>query len=125
MDIVPSLDGKLDFMNLIGTQLLTTLVAIAISMVIILFPILKLRRVGMKESMLRHRRGTKARYTLIGLQFAVSIIFFILLGLSVGMQKFERSYFSDNLNTKIYFATPELSCDNAMGVAKLCQLNYE
>ena len=100
MDIVPSLDGKLGFMSLIGTQLLTTLVAIAISMVIILFPILKLRRVGMKESMLRHRRGTKARYTLIGLQFAVSIIFFILLGLSVGMQKFERSYFSDNLSDK-------------------------
>ena len=100
MDIVPALSGEIDFAGNIGTQLLTTLIAIAISMGIILFPILKLRRVGMKESMLRHRRGTKARYTLIGLQFAVYIIFFILLGLSVGMQKFERSYFSDNLSDK-------------------------
>ena len=100
MDIVPALSGEIDFAGNIGTQLLTTLIAIAISMVIILFPILKLRRTGMKESMLRHRRGTKARYILIGLQFAVSIIFFILLGLSAGMQKFERSYFSDNLSDK-------------------------
>ena len=41
----------------------------------------------------------------------------------VSSNSYIRKYFTDKIDTNLYFATPELSCDNAMGVAKLCQLN--
>ena len=33
-----------------------------------------------------------------------------------------RNYLSENISDKTYFASPELSSDNAVGIAKLCQL---
>jgi N6-L-threonylcarbamoyladenine synthase len=42
----------------------------------------------------------------------------------VSSNSYMRNYFKENLDTDIYFATPHLSCDNAMGIAKLCQLKY-
>jgi len=43
----------------------------------------------------------------------------------VSSNSYLRKYFEENLDTNIYFATPELSCDNAMGIAKLCQLKMK
>ena len=42
----------------------------------------------------------------------------------VSSNSYMRSYFKENLDTEVYFATPHLSCDNAMGIAKLSQLEY-
>ena len=43
----------------------------------------------------------------------------------VSSNSYMRNYFKENLDTDVYFATPHLSCDNAMGIAKLCQLEHK
>ena len=49
------------FSSLIVAQFETTLIAFAISLVVILFPIMRLRRVDMKGAMLRRRQGKKMK----------------------------------------------------------------
>lgn len=39
----------------------------------------------------------------------------------VASNSFLREYFKENINAEVYFATPELSCDNAVGIAELCR----
>lgn len=36
-----------------------------------------------------------------------------------------REYFAEKIPAKTYFATPELSCDNAVGIAELAKCEYE
>ena len=36
-----------------------------------------------------------------------------------------RSYFEDKLSASVYFATPELSCDNGVGIAELARCEHE
>lgn len=36
-----------------------------------------------------------------------------------------REYFAEKISAKTYFATPELSCDNAVGIAELAKCEYE
>ena len=36
-----------------------------------------------------------------------------------------REYFKEQIEGTVYFATPELSCDNAVGVAELCRRAYQ
>ena len=83
--------------QLLTTQFTTTLIAMGISLLIILLPVLKLRRAALKGALMRQRQGTKSRNFMIGVQFAVSILFFILLGFTLGVNKYERNYYSDIL----------------------------
>ncbi len=39
----------------------------------------------------------------------------------VSSNSFLREYFNENINAKVYFASSELSCDNAVGIAELCR----
>lgn len=39
----------------------------------------------------------------------------------VSSNKFLRKYFSENVKAKVFFASPELSRDNAVGIAELCR----
>lgn len=36
-----------------------------------------------------------------------------------------REHFKNEIEASVYFATPELSCDNAVGVAELCRRAYQ
>lgn len=39
----------------------------------------------------------------------------------VASNTYLRDYFKKNINAEVYFATPELSTDNAVGIAELCR----
>lgn len=43
----------------------------------------------------------------------------------VSSNTFLREYFAEKITAKTYFASPELSCDNAVGVAELTKCEYE
>lgn len=77
---------------LIAAQAHTTLLAMAVVLIIIIFPILKLRRTDMNSSILRKRQGNKVRNIMIGLQFAIFITCFSLLGVAINAEKDERSH---------------------------------
>lgn len=47
----------------------------------------------------------------------------ILFAGGVSSNSYLREYLRNNLDTNTYFASPELSCDNAMGIAELCRLD--
>ncbi len=98
MDLYAVLGCEVALQTLLKIQLCTTLIAMAISMVIILLPILKLRHTSIKGSILRHRQGGKVRYAMIGLQFAVSIIFFIVLGISLETRNNDRNYYTETMS---------------------------
>lgn len=98
MNITNSLFGALvSIRQLLTMQFTTTLIAMGVSLLIILLPVLKLRRAALKGALMRQRQSTKARVFMIGVQFAVSIIFFILLGFALGINKYERNHYSDIL----------------------------
>ena len=97
MNLTDSLGMVLTMPQLLTTQFTTTLIAMGISLLIILLPVLKLRRAALKGAMMRQRQGTKGRNFMIGVQFAVSILFFILLGFVLGVNKYERNHYSDIL----------------------------
>ncbi len=42
----------------------------------------------------------------------------------VASNSFLREYFKENINAETFFASPELSCDNAVGIAELCRRDY-
>lgn len=48
----------------------------------------------------------------------------ILIVGGVASNKLIKSYITKNLSAKIHFATASLSCDNALGIAKLTEINY-
>ena len=39
----------------------------------------------------------------------------------VASNSFLREYLVENINAEVYFASPELSSDNAVGIAELCR----
>lgn len=43
----------------------------------------------------------------------------------VASNSFLREYFNENINAEVYFATPELSCDNGVGIAELCRMEMD
>ena len=77
---------------LIVAQAHTTLIAMAVVLIIIIIPILKLRRTDMNSSILRKRRSNKVRNIMIGLQCAIFIICFSLLGVAIMAEKDEMSH---------------------------------
>ena len=77
--------------ELIQMQLFATGAALVVSLFVILVPIWKLRRVGMKGSMMRKRQGKKARFAMLALQFAVSVVFFVFLGITLKTTSMESS----------------------------------
>ncbi|MBR5891884.1 MAG: ABC transporter permease [Bacteroidaceae bacterium] len=83
---------------LITMQLQTTLIALAVALVVILVPILKLRRTGMRGSLLRHTPGTKMRNFMVGLQFFVAIVCFGFLGVTLKMESAERGRLEDYMS---------------------------
>ena len=83
---------------LITMQLQTTLIALAVALVVILVPILKLRRTGMRGSLLRHTPGTKMRNFMVGLQFFVAIVCFGFLGVALKMESAERGRLEDYMS---------------------------
>lgn len=43
----------------------------------------------------------------------------------VSSNTYLRNFFTENINANVYFATPELSADNALGIARLCELDFK
>ncbi len=43
----------------------------------------------------------------------------------VSSNTFLRKYFIEKISAKVHFASPELSCDNAVGIAELAKCEYE
>ena len=85
---------------ILAVQAGTTLLALTVTLLVILIPILKLRHTSIKGSILRKRQGTKMRNTLIGVQFTVSIICLSFLAVAIVADKNERSFHSENLTIK-------------------------
>lgn len=85
---------------LLASQLEATLIATAIALAVIMFPIIKLRRIDMKGAMLHRRQGTKMRNTMLALQFAISIIFFVILGSMIFISDYDNGWYNDKLSKK-------------------------
>lgn len=88
----------ISFSSLIVAQLETTLIAFAISLVVILFPIMRLRKVDMKGAMLRRRQGKKMKNAMLALQFAISITFLVLLGVVLLIAEYDIGWLPDKLS---------------------------
>ena len=98
-----------DYMNLdfveaipldavLATQLQTSVIAFAIALIVILLPILRLRRASMRGSLMRRRQGTAVRNFMVGLQFLVAIICFGFLGVTLKMESAERGRHEDRMS---------------------------
>lgn len=98
MNIIPRNILRLSY--LLYAQYQATIIALATALVVILFPIMKLRRNNMKEAMIRSHKGKKARNTMLALQFAISIIFFALLGLSLLITNISTGWLPEKLTEK-------------------------
>ena len=84
--------GGAELGQLIIWQGMAALVALGVSLLVILVPIWNLRRVGMKGAMMRKRQGTKARTAMLALQFAISVLFFGVLGLVLRISALEAPH---------------------------------
>lgn len=78
--------------QLLVWQGIASLVALGVSLLVIMVPIWNLRRVGMKGGMMRKRQGKKARTAMLALQFAISILFFGVLGLVLRLSALEAPH---------------------------------
>lgn len=70
----------------------------------------------------------KSTLTFIGKSLAEAINFHepkkVLFVGGVASNTLLREYFKKEIRAKIYFASRELSCDNAVGIAELCRRNF-
>ena len=82
----------------LATQLQTSVIAFAIALIVILLPILRLRRASMRGSLMRRRQGTAVRNFMVGLQFLVAIICFGFLGVTLKMESAERGRHEDRMS---------------------------
>ena len=87
-----------DFRLLFMLQLKATVIALAVGLVAVLFPVLRLRRVEMKGAMVRRRQGKKTRNIMFALQFAITIVFLCLLGFVVLGNKVDKGWLPRQLS---------------------------
>lgn len=81
-------------------QLETSVIALLVALVVILFPIIKLRRASMRGSILRRRQGSKMRNFMLGLQFVIAVVSFAFLGYAIKIEQAERGRHAQRMSNE-------------------------